>query len=444
MNHNLWIYALGFSPYADWFAFRLVSRTYKELSTRSQRLYVWQRPREWLCRLLQARGFHGERFCHLLQRDRHFLAGSFVLWALMCPSTWVPKDADVFAMATWMPEGKISQQEYSHFTPFVHDLFDFERPFFTDEEMQTLPRGLHPQRGLEERLECIQKLNENGYELFPILARTYQIVAGCQPNRTLFDYVVVLNSGLDQKTIERYSLLPTLLASLVYAYVAPPAGYTSVHALFEAACDVRFCQTLFDGTRLHVQDWDALWTRSSVVNVDTIAIPCPTREKQARLWVRTIHRVSKYRDRNFAIDLQGDTSCLIPKLEEADDDGCSDLDICGARTRRRRYSFPFCCSSCSAGKQVYQDRNQFEGLLSKDRNWSRTRPWRPTARLLRQAAVETSETRKWAENKNNVDDYSGKICLTTRSEPASPRSRANVLLSMNLQRLESLPSDDES
>src|SRR5207249_1634217 len=146
----------------------------------------------------------------------------------------------------------------------------------------------------------------------------------------LFDYVLV-HSGLGPETMKWFAPLPSSLAQLVLRYVGRPSGYTSMQAFFEAASDARFCLTLFDGNRLHVQDWDAIWTRSSIVDVDRVVMPfdrCDYQKKRAKLWVRTIHRVSKYRDRNFNIELRGDTSSLFT----------SNLDG-ELLQKRRRHSF---------------------------------------------------------------------------------------------------------
>jgi hypothetical protein len=112
---------------------------------RSQTLCIHQRPRDWIVHLLTTKyDWPGERCCMLLAREQHFLAGSFMLWALTWPSTWEPADLDFFAMANSKPYGdrKVALQDTQHYTPFLHDLFEFKRPFYTDTEVEENPSGL--------------------------------------------------------------------------------------------------------------------------------------------------------------------------------------------------------------------------------------------------------------------------------------------------------------
>jgi hypothetical protein len=427
-NQNGWLDVLQFSPYADWFAFRNCSRTCKLLSTQTQKMCPWQRPKDWLSLLLSQRGFDGQTCIGLLKREGHFLAGSFVLWGLLWPSGWLPGDVDFFGLTGWQKDAKVwnkfdrghpnfTRQEDGHLTPFIHDLFNFERKFYMDEEFDALPKEQRPRDRLDEKLTCLKQ--KDGYELFPIISRCYKTGA----DAPVFDYTLI-KSGLGPETLSWFRPLPKGIAQMILDYLGRPSGYTSVPKFFEAAGDALFCFALFDGQHLHVKDWNAIWTRSSKVDVDTCILPNPTWEKKQTFLVRTIHRVSKYRDRGFTIELTGDTSCLFK------------FDTCFQTCIKRRHSL-------KKGQRPVFSREpaiiyRSDGLLSEDPNWSlRQRgPWRPTFRLQRLANQQFEKhplmrRRHW----NVLFGRTGRRKSSeVRSQPSSPRAKAAVTMDEDLVR----------
>jgi hypothetical protein len=334
-----------------------------------------------------------------MQREAHYLGGSTLLWSILCSNTWEPKDVDFFALTRrskedWGETGchMPSMQEYHHLTPFVHDLFDFKRPFLTDEQQMRLASVHHQQQSPrakhEEKLYCVEP--RDGYILFPLYARTYET----RDTHALFDYILV-QDGMDQGTHCWFpSCITSSLADLIIQYAGLRTGYSSVQAMFQAVRDMGFCQVLFDGQRLHVEDWESIWTRSSVVDMDNIRLPQPTHENRMKLWARTLHRVSKYRDRGFNVTLIGDTRCFFQKYE--DDERCIARRHSLASTR----GFPF------PNVPRFQAH---EGILVEDVNSRTCREygccgsWRPTARLMREQKAREHKTTIVKDNE--MPDY---------------------------------------
>jgi hypothetical protein len=102
------------------------------------------------------------------------------------------------------------------------------------------------------------------------------------------------------------------------------APYKSVEQFLERCNDFAFCCMTWDGERLRVRDWNAVWTRRCTVQIRNIALrvpPClyseePTDiELRMELLVRIHGRRAKYERRgNFRIDIEDELAVLNQAL----------------------------------------------------------------------------------------------------------------------------------
>lgn len=473
-HRDCWLLMLSFASYADWFAVRLTCRAGRDLTSVSHKLYAWQRPRDWVVQQLQARGFPAERMCDLLIRDRHFIGGSFVLWCLLTPSAWLPHDVDIFALTSWSchADGKPTQQEFFHYTPFVHDAFAFTRAFYPDEEFAALSTDAHDQlraSGLSERL--IEIKSRDGYELFPVYARGYLMAlprqadevdaddtanaadtvvdatyhthrsshpAGAHADAALaqaqaqahapapeFDYVMV-QSGLGPETHHWFTPLPTAQVRIILEYFGHARGFTSVPAALSGVGDMAFCAVLFDGRRFRVADWEAVWTRQAHVHVDQMAQhiehPRDTYSLQ-KLWSRTMQRVRKYQRRGFAVDLHGDSTPLFRH--------CTGVWGFPVQPLRRRHS---CVRATPAFWETYREDTKYsqQGMwpssssptvqwplaLSKRRRPCPRAAWHQVAQRLHQPSLLRTK-RVPSRCASSSSDF---IRTYSQSAPSTPRA----------------------
>jgi len=411
---------LQYSSYADWYALRLTGRQGQTLTSESQTKCLWQRPAEWLAHLLTQRGLPGDRICQLLGRERHYLAGSLVLWALLCDGHWTPKDVDIFALTTWTGNDcrRLLRQDRGHYTAFLHDAFEFKRPFYTDEEYKALqakakadnvPNPVDALDRFEEKLNLLEEVD--GYELFGLISRKFApMVTSDEPRsgyleRQLarcghhsidsrkegeFDYVLV-PAGMGPETFSWFHPLTPAVINLVLEYNGLAGGYTSIPAFFAATADMSIGLALFGGPtrRLMVKDWDCLWTRSCRIQVDRIAPHLHwTMDDRRRLWIRTLARTDKYRDRGFTIDWEGDTAPLFtveyPRFV--------------LRGHRHRDDWVLVQPKLETNFLHHGD-----GLLSQPSNWARPplSSWRPTARLRREAEQREADLKKASSSSSN-------------------------------------------